>query len=630
MQTFNLDISVKRVIPLLYVKQRDVGTKILINITNNGDTYAVPANASLSVWYSGTSGEGNYTTIGDKSAFVVKGNTVTVELIMQMLNNPGGGKMCLVLNSADGSQLGLWDIPYFVEAIPGADSDEAMQYYTAFLETVTSVENAARRAEEAAEKLEGNLVLKKGEGVDSVVQDSTTGNDNVAYSPVGTAFGVNTIAGIKGFYIINVDTENLLITVDDKELTEKAAKVYAVGDVLQFDASQHYYNRLKITGLSTNSAGQSVINIESLAEDALKLSLGADPKENYCWVIGKNYGEIVLIAKASYTEGEGTKAMGRAAHSEGKETQAIGNYAHAEGRAATANYCAHAEGYTTNASGNYSHAEGAYTIASGEDSHAEGKGTKASGSYAHSEGSQTEASGPTAHAEGAGSKATGNSAHAEGSGTIALSWTSHAEGYHTIAASRHSHVQGRFNIPDYKIDSEGNVVTDENGNPVPGNNYAHIVGGGVDDARRKNIHTIDWNGNPMFAGDHITLGNVQIYNSNGSVAIKTCENGIWGPLEYLNPPMAMGVEYRTTERYNGKAVYAKLIDAGFTYKGQTNIEHKLAVITPISIEVTNNNQEVVTTGGNVTNLVFNRTYIHVTCAVDHGNLVFLVKYTKEA
>ena len=170
MQTFDLDISVKRVIPLLYVKQRDVGTKILINITNNGDTYAVPANASLSVWYSGTSGEGNYTTIGDKSAFVVKGNTVTVELIMQMLNNPGGGKMCLLLNSADGSQLGLWDIPYFVEAIPGADSEEAMQYYTAFLEAVTSVENAARRAQEAAEKLEGNLVLKKGEGINSIVQ----------------------------------------------------------------------------------------------------------------------------------------------------------------------------------------------------------------------------------------------------------------------------------------------------------------------------------------------------------------------------------------------------------------------------------------------------------------------------
>ena len=35
MQTFNLDLSVKRVIPLLYAKQRDVGAKICIKLTDN-------------------------------------------------------------------------------------------------------------------------------------------------------------------------------------------------------------------------------------------------------------------------------------------------------------------------------------------------------------------------------------------------------------------------------------------------------------------------------------------------------------------------------------------------------------------------------------------------------------------
>nr|DAG07593.1 MAG TPA: hypothetical protein [Caudoviricetes sp.] len=35
------------------------------------------------------------------------------------------------------------------------------------------------------------------------------------------------------------------------------------------------------------------------------------------------------------------------------------------------------------------------------------------------------------------------------------------------------------------------------------------------------------------------------------------------PMEYLNPPMALGVEYRTTERYMGKPVYAQLIDCGY-------------------------------------------------------------------
>lgn len=36
----------------------------------------------------------------------------------------------------------------------------------------------------------------------------------------------------------------------------------------------------------------------------------------------------------------------------------------------------------------------------------------------------------------------------------------------------------------------------------------------------------------------------------------------WDAWEYINPPMQPGVEYRTTERYQGKPVYVKLIDFG--------------------------------------------------------------------
>ena len=32
-------------------------------------------------------------------------------------------------------------------------------------------------------------------------------------------------------------------------------------------------------------------------------------------------------------------------------------------------------------------------------------------------------------------------------------------------------------------------------------------------------------------------------------------------MEYLNPPMAKGIEYRTTERYLGKPVYMKVFQA---------------------------------------------------------------------
>lgn len=44
---------------------------------------------------------------------------------------------------------------------------------------------------------------------------------------------------------------------------------------------------------------------------------------------------------------------------------------------------------------------------------------------------------------------------------------------------------------------------------------------------------------------------------------KSCENGKWSVLEWENPPMIAGVEYRTTERHNGKPVYTQLVDCDY-------------------------------------------------------------------
>lgn len=47
----------------------------------------------------------------------------------------------------------------------------------------------------------------------------------------------------------------------------------------------------------------------------------------------------------------------------------------------------------------------------------------------------------------------------------------------------------------------------------------------------------------------------------------------WGPWEYVNPPMSIGVEYRTTERYMGKPVYTKVMDFGASpNNGMKNVD----------------------------------------------------------
>ena len=183
--------------------------------------------------------------------------------------------------------------------------------------------------------------------------------------------------------------------------------------------------------------------------------------------LGEN---VEASGKYSHVEGFGTTASGQSSHAEGSNTKASGSYSHAEGS-------------NTKASISNSHAEGYFTTASGNISHAEGYGTEASGDTSHAEGNGSEASGDTSHAEGNATTASGNCSHTEGNNTKASGGYSHAEGNSTKASGYAQHVQGKYN------------VIDEN------NKYAHIVGGGTSENKRKNIHTLDWDGNAEYAGD---------------------------------------------------------------------------------------------------------------------------------
>lgn len=67
------------------------------------------------------------------------------------------------------------------------------------------------------------------------------------------------------------------------------------------------------------------------------------------------------------------------------------------------------------------------------------------------------------------------------------------------------------------------------------------------------------------------------YNLGGDVGVSCAydlrrakSKGTWQPWEYVNPPMLDGVEYRTTERFRGKPVYAMTFSpSGGLTDGQT-------------------------------------------------------------
>ena len=183
MQTIYLDISNKLVVPTIYAKQGDVGRRFEVFLTDSGLPYVPASGSAFSVWYSGASGEGNYTDIGDKSAFSVNGNKVAVELITQMFAVDGEGLLCLVLNGSDGSQIASWNIKYVVESIPGAMSEQANAYYTAFSRAVEnlpypdeslSVKGKAADAAAVGKALEGKAPAGYGLGANPIgVTEST-------------------------------------------------------------------------------------------------------------------------------------------------------------------------------------------------------------------------------------------------------------------------------------------------------------------------------------------------------------------------------------------------------------------------------------------------------------------------
>lgn len=52
-----------------------------------------------------------------------------------------------------------------------------------------------------------------------------------------------------------------------------------------------------------------------------------------------------------------------------------------------------------------------------------------------------------------------------------------------------------------------------------------------------------------------------------SIAVRIKTQDGFQPWEWLNPPMRLGVEYRTTERHNGKVVYAQYFEVGVASNG---------------------------------------------------------------
>jgi uncharacterized protein YjdB len=150
MQTIYIDISNKSILPTIYAKQGDIGRKFKAVVLENSVSREITVNDHFSAGYDGASGSGNYETIGERSAFEVYGNVVTVELAPNMLQAPGLSNFCLTMNSEDGNVIGLWNIVVDVEETPGFLGDPIKDYYPGISAVLYVDQNLSEKQKEKA------------------------------------------------------------------------------------------------------------------------------------------------------------------------------------------------------------------------------------------------------------------------------------------------------------------------------------------------------------------------------------------------------------------------------------------------------------------------------------------------
>lgn len=97
----------------------------------------------------------------------------------------------------------------------------------------------------------------------------------------------------------------------------------------------------------------------------------------------------------------------------------------------------------------------------------------------------------------------------------------------------------------------------------------------------------NWVGINISYGNNYSRGYQELVDIQNKLNVKVRRhkyNGLWSQWEYENPPLVPGMEYATTERWNSKVVYTKLIQCGtipgggscmLSYSGVTTIRYQV-------------------------------------------------------
>lgn len=356
------------------------------------------------------------------------------------------------------------------------------------------------------------------------ILDKSQNNDAVGYGSV--AMGVESVAGVLGYYFTNVDLSKQQLTLSKEQGIPPAESFdikYKIGDVISIKYDREYLACSSIIGIDKN-----VITLDILPFSKLYEKDSPAINDFALYDVNNPLAGEVPITESSFAGGKGCKAMGALSIAFGHKNVAYGYNAIAfGGNTSSEGWLTFTEGYRTTARGDYAHAEGGDTVALGQGSHSEGRMTRAYGNSAHTEGKETESDGLASHSEGHRTHTLSEAGHSEGMDTTSVGIAAHAGGNGTVAEGNASHTtgfntwavgQGSFAAGNYSVASDDYSFA--MGDCIEANGRAQfavgrynefddeqmfIVGIGVSDSFRKNGFTVDRQGNGHFAGD-VTVG----------------------------------------------------------------------------------------------------------------------------
>lgn len=358
-----------------------------------------------------------------------------------------------------------------------------------------------------------DINIEDGRGTNSIqqktcssngIQSSAIGNNTVAHLDNSHVEGLNSSTIEKLYCFIPTAQNGKTITCADDDFTYlEDGSTYVIYNGLDDDGITPLFVYGKIRNINRDNKTFDIehdIDYINYFEENMETKRYIFSK---CIIInggirGSQEVDLRDFQVSSHAEGLGVIA-GLNSHAEGTYTSALGIGSHTEGhKTSTLGYYSHAEGDSTISQGFASHAEGKNSYAYAHSSHVEGQDNIVDpfAIAGHAEGIETITEGLASHTEGYHTRTHADYAHAEGELCRAEARGSHAEGIGTVTSAEGQHTSGKWNLED-----EYKAVIVGNGSGEDEFDYT----GKLISKNRKNIYSLDWDGNGWFAGN-VTVG----------------------------------------------------------------------------------------------------------------------------